>query len=92
MFAANSRYAGLGTYTVTLDDGRTVTATNLPVSHRGPVLGFHLRIEGDRLDLLAARYVKEPTAFWRLCDANNSFSPDALAARPLIGIPPAGKT
>ncbi|WP_068076539.1 hypothetical protein [Novosphingobium lentum] len=92
MFTANSRYAGLGTYTVTLDDGRTVTATNLPVSQRGPVLGYHPRIEGDRLDLLAARYLKDPTAFWRLCDANTSFSPDALAARPLIGIPPAGKT
>lgn len=92
MFDAKSRYAGLATYTVTLPDGRTVTATTLPVAKRGPLLGYHPRIEGDRLDLLAARYLKEPTASWRLCDANTSFSPDALAARPLIGIPPRGKS
>ena len=92
MFAANSRYFGLGTYSVTLADGRTVTATTLPAPARGPLLGYHPRIEGDRLDLLAARYLKEPTAFWRLCDANSSFSPDALNARPLIGIPAEAKS
>jgi hypothetical protein len=91
MFSANSRYSGLATYTVTLADGRTVTATTLPVSQRGGLLGYHPRVEGDRLDLLAARYLKDPTFSWRLCDANDSFSPDALAARPLIGIPRGGK-
>jgi hypothetical protein len=91
MFSSNSRYHGLATYTVTLANGRTVTATTLPVSQRGALLGYHPRIEGDRLDLLAARYLKDPTFSWRLCDNNDSFSPDALAARPLIGIPPGGK-
>lgn len=88
MFAANSRYAGLGTYTVTLPDGRVVTATNLPVSKPSALLGFHPKVVGDRLDLLAARYLKDPTATWRLCDANNSPSHDALIARPMVGIPP----
>ena len=46
----------------------------------------------ERIDLLAARYLKEPTGFWRLCDANSSFSPDALIARALIGIPSEGKS
>jgi hypothetical protein len=87
MFTSNSRYFGLATYTVTLPDGRTVTATTLPVPTRGPLLGYHPRVEGDRLDLLAARYLKEPTGSWRLCDANDSFSPDAL-----IGIPRGGKS
>ena len=91
MFSANSRYSGLPTYTVVLADGRTVTATTLPAGRSAPLLGYHPRIEGDRLDLLAARYLKEPTGFWRLCDASDSFSPDALAARPLIGIPQGGK-
>ena len=91
MFSANSRYSGLPTYTVVLGDGRSVTATTLPAGRSAPLLGYHPRIEGDRLDLLAARYLKEPTGFWRLCDSNDSFSPDALAARPLIGIPPGGK-
>jgi hypothetical protein len=92
MFASNSRYSGLATYTVTLPNGRTVTATTLPISQRGPLLGYHPRVEGDRLYLLAARYLKDPTFFWRLCDSNDGFSPDALAARPLIGIPAGGKS
>ena len=31
MFAPDSRYYGLGTYTVTLANGQVVTATNLPL-------------------------------------------------------------
>jgi hypothetical protein len=92
MFAANSRYYGLGTYTVTMSDGRVVTATKLPLPAASPLLGFHRKVSGDRLDLLAARYLNDPTWTWRLCDANNSPSPDALVARPLIGIPRGGAT
>lgn len=92
MFAPDSRYAGLGTYTVTLPDGRKVTATNLPLPNAGPLLGYHPKVVGDRLDLLAARYLNHPTWSWKLCDANNSPSPDALIARPLIGIPKDGSS
>jgi hypothetical protein len=49
-------------------------------------------VAGDRLDLLAARYLNDATWFWKLCDTNNSVSPDALNARPLVGIPPGSKT
>jgi hypothetical protein len=87
MFQSNSRYFKLTTYTVTLPDGRVVTATRLPLPQPLPLAGFHRRTQGDRLDLLAARYLNDPTLFWRLCDANNDPVPDALAARPLIGIP-----
>ena len=92
MFAANSRYAGLGTYTVTLANGRVVSATRLPLPSPQPPVGYHARIAGDRLDLLAARYLNDPTWFWKLCDANNTPSPDALNARPLVGIPKGAKT
>lgn len=90
MFANDSRYYGLGTYTITLPDGRVVTATNLPLPNTSPLLGYHPKVVGDRLDLLAARYLNDPTWSWKLCDANNSPSPDALIARPLIGIPKGG--
>jgi hypothetical protein len=91
MFAADSRYAGLGTYTVTLPGGRVATATNLPLPPQGAALaGFHRKVVGDRLDLLAARYLNDPTWTWKLCDANGAPSPDALIARPLIGIPRGG--
>ena len=90
MYASNSRYAQMQTYTVTMPDGRVVTAVRLPLPVPLPVGGFHPRGQGDRLDLLAARYLKDPTLFWRLCDANNAPVADALAARPLIGIPRMG--
>lgn len=92
MFAANSRYAKLATYTVHLPDGRVVTATRLwrsPVQL--PLAGYHPRVQGDRLDNLAARYLQDPTLFWKLCDANGSPIAAALEARPLIGIPRGGK-
>jgi hypothetical protein len=87
MFASNSRYYGLATYTVTMPDGRTVTATRLPRPNPLALAGYHRRVVGDRLDLLAARYLKDPTFFWRICDSNNAPVPDALNARDLVGIP-----
>ena len=88
MFASNSRYAKLGTYTVTLPDGRTVTATPLPQPPASLAMtGYHTRCKGDRLDLLAARYLHDATLFWKLCDANGSPVAAPLEARVLIGIP-----
>ena len=52
-----------------------------------PLEGYHRSVAGDRLDLLAARCLNDPTVFWKLCDANNVPVPDALAAADLIGIP-----
>ena len=87
MFARNSRYARQQTYRITIADGRVVTAVRLPLPQSLPLAGYHQNAQADRLDLLAARYLKDATFFWWLCDANNALAPDALAARPLIGIP-----
>jgi len=92
MFASDSRYAKLTTYTVTLPDGTVVTATRLPVAPvQLAMAGYHVRVQGDRLDLLAARYLQDPTLFWKLCDANGTPAPAALEKRPLIGIPRGGQ-
>lgn len=88
MFFPGSRYQNAGTYTVTLPNGKTVRVTKLPLPTPKPLLGYHRRLEGQRLDLIANRYLKDPTAFWQLCDANDAVVPDALASRDLIGIPP----
>lgn len=87
MFFPGSRYATAGTYQVALPDGTLVTATRLPAPRIRPLRGYHPRVEGQRLDLIAAHYLADATAFWRLCDANNALSPAALAARSRIGIP-----
>jgi hypothetical protein len=93
MFAQDSRYVKLAQYTVTMPNGQTVTATRVAVPPQAglALAGFHPRVTGDRLDLLAARYLSDPTLFWKLCDANNTPAPAALAARPLIGIPLGGQ-
>ena len=88
MFFPGSRYETIGTYTVTLPNGKTVRATKLPHPRPTRLLGYHRRLEGQRLDLIANRYLKDATAFWQLCDANDAILPDALAARDLVGIPP----
>lgn len=88
MFDLTSRYAKMGTYTLTLSDGRKVTAVRLPLPAQPPLLGYYRRLGGQRLDHIAANYLRDPTAFWQLCDANGVMSPDALAARDLVGIPP----
>lgn len=87
MFFPGSRYQTAGTYSVTLPNGKTVRVTKLPLPRQTPLLGYHRRLDGQRLDLIANRYLKDPTAFWQLCDANDAIVPDALAARDLIGIP-----
>lgn len=87
MFDPNSRYAPMAPYTVVLPDGRQVTAVRLPLPASRPLLGYHRRLGGQRLDHIAAHYLGDPTAFWQLCDAGNVICPDALASRELIGIP-----
>jgi len=43
----------------------------------------------DRLDLLAYRYYRDPTRFWRICDASSELDPfDVLAAGEPLPIPP----
>jgi hypothetical protein len=90
MFFPGSRYLNSGTYTVTRADGATVSVVAIPLPVQAPLRGYHRRVEGHRLDLIAWRYLADATAFWRLCDANNALAPDALATRDLIGIPAQG--
>jgi hypothetical protein len=87
MFSANSRYANASTYTVSTAGTRAKTAVRLPIRPDPPVRGFHRRTGGQRLDYLAGRYLGDATGFWRLCDANGAFVPDALGARQLVAIP-----
>jgi hypothetical protein len=87
MFFPGSRYQNLATYTITRLGGAVVAVTRLPLPAQGPVLGYHQRRQGQRLDLIAAHYLVDPTTFWKLCDANNAVVPDALAVHDLIGIP-----
>ena len=91
MFNADSRYAGAGTYQVTLPDGTIVTVTSIPRPSAQRPVGWYPRGDDERLDVIAHRFLDDATKAWVLCDANDTLSPDALAAHERIGIPSTGR-
>jgi hypothetical protein len=80
-FAATSRYYSLATATITLPDGRVavyVTRRFLPSPDRFSLLQEYVVVQGDRLDNITARFLKDPEQFWRLSDANGAMRPEGL--------------
>jgi hypothetical protein len=90
MFFPGSRYEKQQTYTTTLPNGAQVTAVQMPLPRRAPILGAHPRTDAQRLDHIAAHFLSDATAFWKLCDANGAMSPDALGASDMVAIPVKG--
>jgi hypothetical protein len=88
VFSRTSRYAKHSVAYVTTDaDGREVTAVTPAHPPAQTILGDHLMNDFQRLDHLADFYLDDPTAFWRLAEANDAIVPDALLARQFILIP-----
>jgi hypothetical protein len=84
-FPPTSRYANLPTQSLVASDGRTIVYLArrfVPSAARFVLLQLHTVKQGDRLDNIAERYLGDPQAFWRLCDANNAFRPDELTEVP----------
>lgn len=48
---------------------------------------FHVVIEGDRIDLLAYRYLGDATLWWVICDFNDVFFPLDLPVGATLRIP-----
>jgi hypothetical protein len=85
MFEPTSRYYPLATatLTVTRPDGtrveiRYVRRRIIPPADGDTVLVEHTVTEQERLDHITARYLDDPTQFWRVCDANVVLRPDEL--------------
>ena len=87
MFFPGSRYISSPQYNLTLKDRTIVPLVKAPTPGAPVVLGYYRRQTGDRLDQIAARFLGDATQFWRICDANGAMVTDALAARPLVGVP-----
>jgi len=86
-FPTDSRYYGSSTLTYTTADGQTITYlprrfVPQPGSPNFATVAQHTVKQGDRLDLLAARYLGDPLIFWLLCDANGAIKPDDLVETP----------
>ena len=100
--AGRSRYDGLPTAGATVTDGagvlRSVTYL-LARTPRDPAtttpLAWHRVRDDDRVDLVADRYLGDPQAWWRICDANAALDPEALVGPAneggviVIGVPEA---
>ena len=84
MIGPTSRYAGLPLATLVVT-GRRRTAARCATFGAGSCrrrrrtrCSSSTAPPGDRLDLLAARYLGDPTQFWRLCDATGALRPEEL--------------
>jgi len=89
MLEPNSRYYKTGTAQVTVvgQDGESREITFLqrrmiPSRAGTTTLVEHTVKQGERLDNITARYLGDPTQFWRVCDANEVLAPDELTAIP----------
>lgn len=84
-YPPTSRYAG--TPVVAFDPGDDRPAIPhlarrfVPPPERLAALGEHDVVEGDRLDLIGARYFGDPELWWRIADANPAAHVDELTAR-----------
>ena len=87
MFSSRSRYYQAPVDSVQLPDGATGAVVRFPVRTAPPLLGYYRRLVDQRLDHIASFYLKDPAAYWLLCDANEARSPHALQAHDLVGIP-----
>lgn len=87
MYDSNSRYAKLSTYRVPDRRGREVAVVPPAPAPTQALAGYHVRKDGQRLDLLAGRYLADATAFWRICELGDVMLPDALVLEREIAIP-----
>jgi nucleoid-associated protein YgaU len=85
MFETNSRYHAVETVKMTVTDSsgrpRVIAFKRrrfIAPSSGTVTLVEHTVTRGDRLDLITARYLGDPTQFWRVCDANDVLRPDEL--------------
>lgn len=98
MFDTTSRYASLEIATLTVarsdDDPRTIRYVRrrfLP-QPPGPTSRLeHTATQGERIDTITARYLGDPTQYWRVCDVNLVTRPADLTevpgARVVIPVP-----
>lgn len=87
MFDPKSRYVKMTPYTVQDRRGREVTVVPVPPAPNEELLGIHALREGERVDHLATKYLKDPAGYWRIAEKNDVMLPEALTEMPEIEIP-----
>ncbi|HEY6253928.1 MAG TPA: LysM domain-containing protein [Candidatus Angelobacter sp.] len=82
-FPTDSRYYGSKTLSYEAPNGQTITYlvrrfVPAPGAPNFSTVARHTVRQGDRLDLIAAKYLGDPLVFWLICDANGAIRPNEL--------------
>jgi hypothetical protein len=78
MFTTRSRYSSVANATYQHPDGGTVTYKVLRITPDTTAIQNHSVVQGDRLDLVAFQQYGDSEQFWRICDGNETITPDDL--------------
>jgi hypothetical protein len=89
MINRTSRYRKTPTLTQVDASGASIELLDLRVIPKTTGIYRLTPTDSDRLDHLAWRFYRDPTRFWRICDASDFLDPlDVLAAGEPVIIPP----
>jgi hypothetical protein len=82
-FPTDSRYYGSSTLTYISPTGETITylarrIVPQPGTPNFATVAQHTVRQGDRLDLIAAKYLGDPLMSWLICDASGAVDPHEL--------------
>ena len=87
LFDPKSRYAGIATVHLPDSRGRTVEVVPPAPAPVQALRGRHVRRQGERPDHLAALYLSDPAAFWRLGEMNDAMTAEVLSELRELDIP-----
>jgi nucleoid-associated protein YgaU len=86
-FPTDSRYYGFGVQQYAAPNGQVIAylarrIVPQPGAPNYATVNQYTVKQGDRLDLIAARYLGDPLMAWLICDANGAMRPYDLVAAP----------
>ena len=89
MVFKGSRYTNISVYQTNNADGQIVAALKPRFISQTAAGYLHAYTAGERLDLIAYKFYRNPEKFWLIADANNEMDPeDLLEPGRQLRIPP----
>ena len=86
-FPTDSRYYGFGVLQYAAPGGQTIPylarrIVPQPGAPNYATINQYTVKQGDRLDIIAAKYLGDPLMAWLICDANGAIEPEKLVETP----------